>query len=373
MCFIFITEPVLSVLEKLRIESASSAASVAEALEEKKRKRSTSIDILIQSSLYLSMTSRESFSSGDEAESKDENRGGDRNNAEQGGEEFNGVGEKEATGEVDRYDESRIFSSSSNYHNHAPFTVSTSFPTIRSHSPLSEGTYTMTSMESRSMHISDSDADSSVFDDPMNAMATAAAAHSALCTFSAPNSNNNTRVQSPYQSRSMDSTYSDLQPVSSDDREWDTSRRQEERNVPQQQQQQHLTASYFDTPEELPRTRRSNRPRANTFSVSSQRQSSQSLFDAEAERTPLGMVTWLASLEEDDFVAAKLLSELSAKNKEFEIYDPSSCDIPKYRGFRSSKERDLATVLSEVQKRRAVDLEPPVQRRRRANSVIEVI
>ena len=89
MCFIFITEPVLSVLEKLRIESASSAALVAEALEEKKRKRSTSIDILIQSSLYLSMTSRESFSSGDEAESKDENRGGDRNNAEQGGEEFN--------------------------------------------------------------------------------------------------------------------------------------------------------------------------------------------------------------------------------------------------------------------------------------------
>ena len=319
------------------------------------------------------MTSRESFSSGDEVELKEENRGGDGNNA--GQEEESDKDEKVVTGEVDRYGESRMYSSSSNYHNHAPFSVSASFPTIRSHSPLSEETYTMTSMESRSMHISDSDADSSVFDDPMNAMATAAAAHSALCTFSAPSSTTSTRthVQSPYLSRSIDSACSDQQPVSTDDGEWDTSRRQEQRSMPQQHQQQHLTASYFDTPEELPRTRRTNRPRANTFSVSSQRHSSQSLFDAEAERTPLGMITWLASLEEDDFVAAKLLSELSAKNKEFEIYDPSSCDIPKYRGFRSSKEIDLTTVLNEVQKGRAVDMEPPLQRRRRANSVIEVI
>ena len=341
-------------------------------MEEKKRKRSTSIDILIQSSLYLSMTSRESLSSSDEAELKEEE--GDGNNAEEEG-EYDGEEEEEATGEVDGYDETCLYSSSSNYHNHAPFSATgSSFPSMRSNSPLSEETYTMTSMESRSMHISDSDADSSVFDDSMNAMASAAAAHSALSTFTVSNTNNNThsQSQSPYLSQSKDDSCCDLHQMSRDrdmERVWDTSRR-----LDQQQHQQHThTASYFETPEELPRTRRTNRPRANTFSVSSQRHSSQSLFDAEAERTPLGMITWLASLEEDDFVAAKLLAELGTKDKEFEVHYPNNCDIPKYRGSRSFKEIDIASVLSEVHKRRAVGMEPPTQRRRRANSVIEVI
>jgi hypothetical protein len=53
----------------------------------------------------------------------------------------------------------------------------------------------------------------------------------------------------------------------------------------------------------------------------------------------IGLITWLASLEDDDFVAAKLLTELGTneKNEENIQYEigtvkPTACDIPKFRG-----------------------------------------
>ena len=307
-------------------------------MDEKKRKRASSIDILIQSSLYLSMTSRESLSSSDEAENK--GGGEEDEEGEEGEEDGNNAETEEEDGDEvgDEYNESCLYSSSSTCQNHAPFAVN-SFQTARSHSPLSEETHTMTSTESRSMNISDSDADSSVFDDSMNAMATAAAAHSALTT---------TSFSPPITQHKKEFSNSQRQLSS----EWESSWK-------------------LETQEELPRTRRTNRPRASTFSVS-HTSSSQSLFDTEAERTPLGMITWLASLEEDDFVAAKLLAELSSKEKD-EVQDPNKCDIPKYRGSRSKeKERDMTAALQEASKRRIAGMEPPTQRRRRANSVIEV-
>lgn len=321
--------PVLSVLEKLRIESANSA--ITADMDEKKRKRSTSIDILIQSSLYLSMTSRDSLSSGDEGDI--------------GGKEEDTAYEpltKEAEG-GDMYDNRHLYlySASTNYQNHAPFSINSS-PPVRSHSPsASDENITVTSTESRSINISDSDADSavSVFDDSMSVMVAAAtAAHKALHSHSHthPHTHTNTNTYSePYRVPSLD------------------------RNL-------HLLSQE----EPLPRTRRSNRPRASTFSVSSHTASH--FFDTEAERTPLGMITWLASLEDDDFVAAKLLAEFSSKEKntDIEVDDPHKCDIPKYRGTRS---KDLTPPLGYPRdQRRGESVEPPTQRRRRANSVIEV-
>ena len=113
--------PVLSVLEKLRIDALSSALT-ADALDEKKRKRSTSIDILIQSSLYLSMTSRESVSSGDEELKEGEVDG----NVTEGEREEVGEGEdevEEVEEEGDEYIQSNLYSSSSKYKNHSPFST----------------------------------------------------------------------------------------------------------------------------------------------------------------------------------------------------------------------------------------------------------
>jgi hypothetical protein len=88
------------------------------------------------------------------------------------------------------------------------------------------------------------------------------------------------------------------------------------------------------------------------------------------------MVTWLASLEDDDFVAAKLLTELTElSSKEKDAPSGSTlhkCDIPRFRGARS-KDKELKDSLI---RSREGDIEPstqpPSQRRRRANSVIEV-
>lgn len=317
--------PVLSVLEKLRIDYANSAVLSAD-LDEKKRKRASSIDILIESSLYLSMTSRDSLSSGDEAESEIKVEHS----------QYEPV-KKEAQG---TYVESPLYATSANYQNHAPFSISIPcFPSMRSHSPTaSDESLTATSTESRSVNISDSDADSSIFDDTLSVMATAAlAAQKALS-----------------ETYSQQYTHEDnvVHPALSG------------------------TTGYTEALEPLPRTRRSNRPRASTFSVSSSHSNSnsQSLFDTEAERTPLGMITWLASLEDDDFVAAKMLAEFGNKkvNSSFSdaLSEVKTDAIPKYQGTRS---KDPLYSLPVRDHRRGGDsMEPPTQRRRRANSVIEV-
>jgi hypothetical protein len=316
--------PVLSVLEKLRIDSANSAVLSAD-LDEKKRKRASSIDILIESSLYLSMTSRDSLSSGDEAEAeiKVERL------------QYESV-KKEAQG---TYCDVPLYATSANYQNHAPFSISIpSFPSVRSHSPTaSDESLTVTSTESRSLNISDSDADSSVFDDTLSVMATAAIAAQ----------------------RALSETYS--QPYTHEDSIVHPA----------------LTgaAGYTEAVEPLPRTRRSNRPRASTFSVSSSHSNSnsQSLFDTEAERTPLGMITWLASLEDDDFVAAKMLAEFGNKkvNSSDSLSEIKTDSIPKYQGTRSKD--PLYSLPVRDHRRGGESMEPPTQRRRRANSVIEVI
>jgi hypothetical protein len=113
--------PVLSVLEKLRIESANAASLALEELEEKKRKRSSTMDILIESSTYLSlsMTSRENSSSNGEGEEGEDEE----------------VDDDDVEGEEENYyDESDMYSSSSTYRNHAPFS-SSSLSVLRSHSP----------------------------------------------------------------------------------------------------------------------------------------------------------------------------------------------------------------------------------------------
>jgi hypothetical protein len=314
--------PVLSVLEKLRIDSANSAVLNAD-LDEKKRKRASSIDILIESSLYLSMTSRDSLSSGDEAEAEI--------NVERS--QYDPV-KKEAQG---TYGDGPLYATSANYQNHAPFSISIPSFSARSHSPTaSDESLTVTSTESRSLNISDSDADSSVFDDTLCVMATAAIAAQ----------------------RALSETYS--QPYTNED------------------SVAHPALSgatgYTEALEPLPRTRRSNRPRASTFSVSSSNSNSnsQSLFDTEAERTPLGMITWLASLADDDFVAAKMLAEFGNKkiNSSDSLSEVKTDSIPKYQGTRSKD--PMYSLPVRDHRRGGESMEPPTQRRRRANSVIEV-
>jgi hypothetical protein len=400
--------PVLSILEKIRIEAATLTAQLDDALDEKKRKRASSIDILIQSSLYLSMTSRDSLTSEDEgdSEAKDNENDHDNDNDNTASDR-----EKDVKGGCDDRD---LYTTVSNHKNHAPF-----FPSGRSHSPTASDGSTVTSSESRSINISDSDADSSVHDDSLSVMVTAAAAaHKALglsaqhFTHNSSNrlrdSNSNTNSNS-YNSENNDSNKNNnnyLKPCTTLSLAGDGYHHTHSSSLsPEQNNPLHLfTSGFSDLPTEpLPRTRRSNRPRASTFSVSSSHGHSnpQSLFDTEAERTPLGMITWLASLEDEDFVAAKVLAEFSNKDNDSSSVEYSQCDIPLYRGTRS---KDLscsssaspstppppsayvsaaasasisASALSRNYHRlggRDRDtLEPPTQRRRRANSVIEVL
>ena len=293
--------PVLSVLEKLRIDSANASLLAEAALEEKKRKRSSTIDILIESSLSLSMTSRENSSSNGEGEEDDD---ADEDDIE-GEEEY-------------EYNESGVYSSSSKYRNHAPFSSYTSTP-----------------------------------------------------------SNNPIKIEI-----SSINTSPDRFIVTAESSEIYTEReRSSEKNS-----HHNLNSSNLS----LPRTRKSNRPRASTFSVVSSahnQSNSQNLLDNEAERTPMGLVTWLASLEDDDFVAAKLLTEMCSKEKKQDNQnnnntnklengreiDMNKRDIPRYRGVRkgtpSSGQKD--NHMRHGQKDTDC-VEPPTQRRRRANSVIEV-
>lgn len=288
--------PVLSVLEKLRIDSANAALLAAEAIEEKKRKRSSSMDLLIESSQSLSMTSRDNSSSngeGDEGEDEDED--------EMEGEEFDN-------------DESCVYSSSSTYRNHSPFSS-----TCPPHSATKPDTAVTRSKSNK-----------------------ADVAHSTdFCQ-------QNTLLAHSLQERERDS---------------------------EKLRSLHLLA----LSESLPRTRKTNRPRASTFSVVSSaptQSNSQSLLDNEAERTPMGLVTWLASLEDDDFVAAKLLTEMGLKEKNEDSPQQSSvnsnnrCDIPQYRGARNRASSNLKDSANKARERD--NSEPPTQRRRRANSVIEV-
>jgi hypothetical protein len=407
-----LTAPVLSILEKIRIEAANLTAQLDDALDEKKRKRASSIDILIQSSLYLSMTSRDSLTSEDEGDSEAKDNENDHDNDN---DNTTSDREKDVKGGCD---DRNLYTTTSKHKNHAPF-----FPSGRSHSPTASDGSTVTSSESRSINISDSDADSSVHDDSLSVMVTAAAAaHKALglsaqhytqtSSHRLRDSNSNTNSNS-YNSDTNDRNNNNncLKPCTAVSLAGDgyhhthTSDMHSSSLSPEQNNPLHLfTSGFSDLPTEpLPRTRRSNRPRASTFSVSSSHGHSnpQSLFDTEAERTPLGMITWLASLEDEDFVAAKMLAEFSNKDNVSSSVEYNQCDIPLYRGTRS---KDLscssfaspstppppsayvsaaasasisASALSRNYHRlggRDRDtLEPPTQRRRRANSVIEVL
>ena len=413
----------MSILEKIRIDAANNSALIDDALDEKKRKRASSIDILIQSSLYLSMTSRDSLTSEDEGDSEAKENENDTENdntpSERGREK-----DKEKKGVSD---ERTLYTTISKHQNHAPF--------FRSHSPTASDGSTVTSSESRSINISDSDADSSVYDDTLSVMVTAAAAaHKAqalstqiqhnpnghIHSNTHPNhqisrlrdSNSNSSNNNNSNDYSNDSSNGYLQSCSttttslssegfhtrththSSDMHSSSSLSSEQNNN-NNNNPLHLFSSGFSEllPEPLPRTRRSNRPRASTFSVSSSHGHSnpQSLFDTEAERTPLGMITWLASLEDDDFVAAKMLAEFSNKDNDSSV-DYNQCDIPSYRGTRSkdfscsssaspSAPTPAATSMSATAAAMSRNyhrlggrdsLEPPSQRRRRANSVIEV-
>ena len=419
----------MSILEKIRIDAANNSALIDDALDEKKRKRASSIDILIQSSLYLSMTSRDSLTSEDEGDSEAKENENDTENdntpSERGREK-----DKEKKGVSD---ERTLYTTISKHQNHAPF--------FRSHSPTASDGSTVTSSESRSINISDSDADSSVYDDTLSVMVTAAAAaHKAqalstqiqhnpnghIHSNTHPNhqinrlrdSNSNNSNNNNSNDYSNDSSNGYLQSCSttttslssegyhtrththSSDMHSSSSLSSEQNNNNSNNNSSsnnplHLFSSGFSEllPEPLPRTRRSNRPRASTFSVSSSHGHSnpQSLFDTEAERTPLGMITWLASLEDDDFVAAKMLAEFSNKDNDSSV-DYNQCDIPSYRGTRSkdfscsssaspSAPTPAATSMSATAAAMSRNyhrlggrdsLEPPSQRRRRANSVIEV-
>lgn len=288
--------PVLSVLEKLRINSANASLLAAAALEEKKRKRSSTIDLLIESSLSLSMTSRDNSSSnGEGEEGEDEDQDEDDIEGEEG----------DDNGDSCRY------STSSTYRNHSPFS---SFPSTTQ--PIATSKTDAPVTRSRS-----SNADS-------------------------------------MKSHSSADALSALTRHSPSSRDSDKSK-----GV-----QCHVLS------ELLSRTRNS-RPRASTFSVSSATsQSSQSLLDNEAARTPMGLVTWLASLEDDDFVAAKLLTEMGSKEKRdvsgMDAFKSVTQDIPKYRGTCSSVAVIAKDSTARYRERDAS--EPPAQRRRRANSVIEV-
>ena len=415
--------PVLSILEKIRIDAANNSALIDDALDEKKRKRASSIDILIQSSLYLSMTSRDSLTSEDEGEGdseakENENDTENDNTPSERGREKDQDKEKKGV--------SDLYTTISKHQNHAPF--------FRSHSPTASDGSTVTSSESRSINISDSDADSSVYDDTLSVMVTAAAAaHKAQAlsmqiqhkpnghihsnTHPHPNhqinrlrdsnnnnnsNNNNSNDSSNGYLQSFSTTTTSLSSEGYDTRTHthssdmhSSSSLSSEQNNNSNSNPLHLFSSGFSEllPEPLPRTRRSNRPRASTFSVSSSHGHSnpQSLFDTEAERTPLGMITWLASLEDDDFVAAKMLAEFSNKDNDSSV-EYNQCDIPSYRGTRSkdfscsssaspSAPTPAATSMSATAAAMSRNyhrlggrdsLEPPSQRRRRANSVIEV-
>lgn len=384
-------------------------AQLDDALDEKKRKRASSIDILIQSSLYLSMTSRDSLTSEDEGDSEAKDNENDHDN-----DNDNTISdrEKDVKGGCD---DRNLYTTVSKHKNHAPF-----FPSGRSHSPTASDGSTVTSSESRSINISDSDADSSVHDDSLSVMVTAAAAAHKALGLSAQHYTQTSSLRlrdtnsNSYNSDNNDSNNSNknyLKPCTTVSLEGDAYHHTHTADMhssslsPEQNNPLHLfTSGFSDLPTEpLPRTRRSNRPRASTFSVSSSHSHSnpQSLFDTEAERTPLGMITWLASLEDEDFVAAKMLAEFSNKDNDSSSVEYNQCDIPLYRGTRS---KDLscsssaspstppppsayvsaaasasisASALSRNYHRLGGKdrdtLEPPTQRRRRANSVIEVL
>jgi hypothetical protein len=291
--------PVLSVLEKLRIDSANAAVLAAAAIEEKKRKRSSTMDLLIESSLSLSMTSRDNSSSNGEGEEGDDDE----------------ADEDDIEGEEgDDHDESCMYSSSSTYRNHSPFS---SFASCPSFSALKSDTPVTRSKSG--------------------------------CDSAKPTAHASAQHSSERDAERLHSL--------------------------------HLLALSGSH-----RSRKANRPRASTFSVVSSapnHSNSQSLLDNEAERTPMGLVTWLASLEDDDFVAAKLLTEMSSTEKNDDS-DPSTnavkCDIPKFRGTRKSSPSPAASsgsassskeCLVRNRERDGSGSEPP-QRRRRANSVIEV-
>ena len=398
--------PVLSILESIRIEAANLTAQLDDALDEKKRKRASSIDILIQSSLYLSMTSRDSLTSEDEGDSEAKDNENDHDH-----DHDNAISDREKDVKGGG-DDRNLYTTTSNHKNHAPF-----FSSGRSHSPTASDGSTVTSSESRSINISDSDADFSVHDDSLSVMVTAAAAaHKALGLNAQHYTQSSINRLRKISSNSSNSDNNDsnnnsgyLKPCTAVSLAGDGYRHSHSSDMhpssisPEQNNPLHLfTSGFSDLPTEpLPRTRRSNRPRASTFSVSSSHGHSnpQSLFDTEAERTPLGMITWLASLEDEDFVAAKMLAEFSNKDNDSSSVEYNQCDIPLYRGTRS---KDLsfssaapstpphssayvsasasasisASALSRNYHRlggRDRDTpEPPTQRRRRANSVIEV-
>jgi hypothetical protein len=81
-------------------------------------------------------------------------------------------------------------------------------------------------------------------------------------------------------------------------------------------------------------------------------------MELEAERSPMGHLTWLASLEDDDFDAARMLADMARATK------PAAEAGPWTTGSKGRRKSGTGEIEESGER--------PVQRRRRANSVIDV-
>mmetsp|Transcript_8893 Transcript_8893/g.8799 ORF Transcript_8893/g.8799 Transcript_8893/m.8799 type:complete len:534 (+) Transcript_8893:324-1925(+) len=276
-------------------------------LNGEKRKRASSMDILIESSLFLSMTNPNighnySSNGNENNDMKNNDISGIKNNINIDNKHISSIESSENDTESDSTD----------------MDLNSIKNTFWANSPAK-------STDSKITDSAGSDNDTSSFE-CIDMIAVAAASHSALQKY-------RKKIKSPLPLYPTDLSYP------------------RERSGFQGLEVQD-PARGSESP--LPRTRRTNRPRASTFSVSNSQFS-----DVEADRTPLGMVTWLASLEDD----AKLLTELGCND---EANDP----LKKFSSFSFSHGKDDSAFSPGSEKRSF--LEPPAQRRRRANSVIEV-
>ena len=122
-----------------------------------------------------------------------------------------------------------------------------------------------------------------------------------------------------------------------------------------------LTIAPFEQPRySVQNVNMDRRPRAQTMPENS----SFGRLDLDEYRSPMGHLTWLASVADEDFFAAKLLAELSTRATT-ELTNPwtsQSTDVWDSDNISSSSNRSKGMQSDE----------PARQRRRRANSVIEM-
>ena len=118
-----------------------------------------------------------------------------------------------------------------------------------------------------------------------------------------------------------------------------------------------LTIAPFEPPRQSINMNR--RPRAQTMPENS----SFGRMDLDEYRSPMGHLTWLASIADEEFLAAKLLAEMST-GATTELMNPwtyQSSDV--WASDSNSSSSRIQGIQSD---------EPATRRRRRANSVIEM-